>query len=1576
MSSQPPLDERQIRKQQIRPRFLDLAEFDDDFPEDGSFLSSSRRAAPGGSFTNWPPAATVVRKKPPAIISSSKVEEPSTESQGGASRKATVQHAENSQPSPPKPVLTDPKPRQAAPQPQTQQQPKNVRFTSDTVTKDEAASTEQAPPKATLDFAGSIIGTIQERPVGERRTRPSGSSKPKPSGSRFVVRRRMDEDLQKHEEQREQKLQAEATQTTQVTPNGQEPGTGFPVVSHRSQIALILPPTSSKARTIQYSEDIDTVEAPQRDAIATQTALSGSSSTAQSGTAASADDEEWLTEDGKSMSAFRRSRLVRQGLRPPSVRTKNTQRSNSNAGDHDVPSFKPDPTRDPGGGADIDAITAVLSKVSRENDQKLRQMSVAEVSEEIRSLESLFGKDVLDALRNRKGAGNSKQTDQAARDTASTSAPTKTHAEPNIGSSQWDGQEDGPLAIKRQFFPAEPEGPNPTLEWMMPQQSSRQKASTELRFDFSGEIIQGGSQTDKTYLSGLHHHGDDQEAPGYTFSELIHLSRSTVAAQRQLALNVLGRICEQYPSFEQVDGKRPSPAVQALNKDALLSRARAISISRWLLGDRHFTVRSAALRCLASAVRSLPSGTALPLGATQELNFNHLFKAATSDVGGKDESNDASEVELSVQKDWATVMLDSNILSLFLDRTDSVITSTWEAELALELLMRIASCSVSHAQQLFETDTRRLCDFVVHLGLKVAWPPIPSDDTPPSTAASRSNSLPSLMAVRLLHQGVLSDREIAESIVLSGSIEHLLRFVVTPPWKVEEDWTSNDKEGDVIVLTAYQVFDEVLQLFTSLASYGYFASVVARTWNLWQECGTWAATQLVGVQSSEVVSATRTWIQESRGTAAQRIFEILAAWTHCAMDPHELMTAHDITWTQVRDWIGLVKDTSEQVGKTTSNLPVSITAPAFGALCWYIDAWLRCAIGKEPKLLQKYIEACKSVMSHCQGPVQQYFLQVLRLFSTALSQDIALDEAEQACRACHRYLDLVKMIKRAEQVSQGRQQVKSGRGDVMLQQGMALVACGPLWQALKSVESQASGRSAYIETFSNFVAAVVAVGSKAESERSVELAAITRLDARHADRVANIVLRVSESLAGKSTVHALRPFLLECMLGSNRVPPASQSSAVEHRDSTPLSRVKSLFRSASPVSTNEAAKKSIDKEKGEEDETEEDDEDIDPITGSKLWKCPASGLPIRADWPLLPLDDLLHSGNTAVFNRPDNLEEDWKPSELEMVRSSLRLAVVVFRSLLQEHASETTHSAEKNALEVKSSATMCSLPSAEQVLLGVVKVFMLEKDQPDTFTDKTTAGALQQKQTGVLTGRDLFRDPTISSDLASLLDIADELVELRQGYSSQSSISAITLDTWTAATYGGGMSFYQFFTDLVGLWDSVSFGDANFARVVMTVANAGCGGGLFEGEHGIAVDFRRLVWNDYSDSLRSIPPTKAPKWLLSWSDTGVDMLEHYCRYIVSAAEMPKARESIAWQIASHHVSAAARSLSTDKAAADKQKKEAPTKRVESILRSLVTAKDEGLLREVLAALASTTNDSQAEDLDLVFTRLNLLQAQQ
>ncbi|CAH8432690.1 unnamed protein product [Schistosoma mattheei] len=60
----------------------------------------------------------------------------------------------------------------------------------------------------------------------------------------------------------------------------------------------------------------------------------------------------------------------------------------------------------------------------------------------------------------------------------------------------------------------------------------------QARFDLSGLVVPPEADVD-TYL-GLHHHGEEPERAGYTIAEMFHLCRSSVPAQRRLALSMLG----------------------------------------------------------------------------------------------------------------------------------------------------------------------------------------------------------------------------------------------------------------------------------------------------------------------------------------------------------------------------------------------------------------------------------------------------------------------------------------------------------------------------------------------------------------------------------------------------------------------------------------------------------------------------------------------------------------------------------------------------------------------------------------------------------------------------------------------------------------------------------------------------------------------------------------------------------------------------------------------------------------------------------------------------------------------------
>ncbi|AMD19486.1 HCL665Cp [Eremothecium sinecaudum] len=88
---------------------------------------------------------------------------------------------------------------------------------------------------------------------------------------------------------------------------------------------------------------------------------------------------------------------------------------------------------------------------------------------------------------------------------------------------------------------------NNKLEWMKPltETSTGQHVEiddvSECRFDFKGDMVPPDRQISST-RTGLHHHSDNPQLAGYTLVELEHLSRSSFAPQRCIAIQTLGRV--------------------------------------------------------------------------------------------------------------------------------------------------------------------------------------------------------------------------------------------------------------------------------------------------------------------------------------------------------------------------------------------------------------------------------------------------------------------------------------------------------------------------------------------------------------------------------------------------------------------------------------------------------------------------------------------------------------------------------------------------------------------------------------------------------------------------------------------------------------------------------------------------------------------------------------------------------------------------------------------------------------------------------------------------------------------------
>ncbi|KAF2444203.1 hypothetical protein P171DRAFT_473357 [Karstenula rhodostoma CBS 690.94] len=126
--------------------------------------------------------------------------------------------------------------------------------------------------------------------------------------------------------------------------------------------------------------------------------------------------------------------------------------------------------------------------------------------------------------------------------------------------------------LHEKYFPNLAYDPS-TLSWMTPIDPTDTRSpyhpshqafnARDLRFDFKGALLAPSAAREIPVTQGLHHHADAPEAAGYTIAELSIMARSSVAAQRCVAFQTLGRILYRLGrgefGFERVRRKADGP---------------------------------------------------------------------------------------------------------------------------------------------------------------------------------------------------------------------------------------------------------------------------------------------------------------------------------------------------------------------------------------------------------------------------------------------------------------------------------------------------------------------------------------------------------------------------------------------------------------------------------------------------------------------------------------------------------------------------------------------------------------------------------------------------------------------------------------------------------------------------------------------------------------------------------------------------------------------------------------------------------------------------------------------------------
>ena len=192
-----------------------------------------------------------------------------------------------------------------------------------------------------------------------------------------------------------------------------------------------------------------------------------------------------------------------------------------------------------------------------ENLQVLKQMTEQEILEEREKFSKMLDPKVLEFLKNRRKPKEGKVNRE---DSVQTETPAKTEeskSDEDKLSVQYPGLD------KVQVEAAK-------LSWAgdLPEVAPGQLSGFTARFGFGGELLRPDSEVPVT--AGLHHHGAEQQHPGYSVEEMMTLARSTNNRQRQLGLELLEAVLHSWWAG-QLDTALDQNLVQELVRAGLVT---------------------------------------------------------------------------------------------------------------------------------------------------------------------------------------------------------------------------------------------------------------------------------------------------------------------------------------------------------------------------------------------------------------------------------------------------------------------------------------------------------------------------------------------------------------------------------------------------------------------------------------------------------------------------------------------------------------------------------------------------------------------------------------------------------------------------------------------------------------------------------------------------------------------------------------------------------------------------------------------------------------------------------------------
>ncbi|KAI4499929.1 hypothetical protein M0802_004799 [Mischocyttarus mexicanus] len=445
------------------------------------------------------------------------------------------------------------------------------------------------------------------------------------------------------------------------------------------------------------------------------------------------------------------------------------------------------------------AVDSMVEEVHKENLEKLKEMTEEEILEEKRKIESSLDPELIKFIKNRRKVKTKMEVDKPDKpcelggdEYAKNKENDSSYCDQTEAMECENNIENVPKPCIEILKKAKDKGwihldnvEIEKLQWMqdIPETKEDKSAPDEpynARFDFKGLLLPYKDES-LSWDSGLHHHGEEPERPGYSLQELLQLSRSSMKQHRSVALTTIANILEKSSKGWYDKALSPAPLVTLNQNNFLL-------LLRFSLDDSAEDVIKAALQALRAFI----------FNESDEICLDKLFgwnkykeptlKPPPSDV--KDEST-LKDHEL-VQIDAVSALLRSDIILRIRYILGIKLFPTVGLACALEILTRLAR--YSHIVALNIATTPYLLDTII------------KNLMPLSVSGINFNNpdIPLVESVRLCRVLVYyGGRAVAEKLIRLNVIQCILSYI-------EDQATTEMTHGIMLRIESYRLWKLLL----------------------------------------------------------------------------------------------------------------------------------------------------------------------------------------------------------------------------------------------------------------------------------------------------------------------------------------------------------------------------------------------------------------------------------------------------------------------------------------------------------------------------------------------------------------------------------------------------------------------------------------------------------------------------------------------------------------------------------------------------------------------------------------------